>query len=143
MTGLLEKTSEKKRHPFKYTYGQMYFSEKEYGSVIKYNFDAYNIDMKQNTVFMQTHLANYQEIRQYYKDIAKNSTQIESNPEKLDGMPIVKNTRIPVSLIVACLKDEMTLQEICQEYQLGQDDIENAMNYVIEILDVPYQKGQE
>ena len=56
-------------------------------------------------------------------------------------MPTVKNTRIPVSLIVACLKDEMTFQEICEEYKLTEEDIEKAMEYVIEILDVPYQEG--
>ena len=58
-------------------------------------------------------------------------------------MPVIKNTRIPVSLIIACLKDEMTFQEICDEYRLTQKDIEEAMEYVIEILDTPYQEGLE
>lgn len=58
-------------------------------------------------------------------------------------MPVIKNTRIPVSLIVACLKDEMTIREICEEYKLTEEDVEKAMEYVIEILDVPYQEGLE
>ncbi len=56
-------------------------------------------------------------------------------------MPVIKNTRIPVSLVAACLKDEMTIQDICEEYRLTKQDIEAAMEYVIEILDVPYQEG--
>lgn len=73
----------------------------------------------------------------------KNNIQI--NEKKLGGMPVIKNTRIPVSLIVACLKDEMTIREICEEYKLTEEDVEEdvekAMEYVIEILDVPYQEG--
>lgn len=56
-------------------------------------------------------------------------------------MPVIKNTRIPVSLIIAYLKDEMTFEEICEEYKLTGEDIEKAMEYVIEILDVPYQES--
>ena len=37
----------------------------------------------------------------------------------------------------------MTFQEICEEYKLTKEDIEKAMEYVIEILDVPYQEGLE
>ena len=47
------------------------------------------------------------------------------------------------ALIIACLKDEMTFQEICDEYRLTQKDIEEAMEYVIEVLDTPYQEGLE
>ena len=75
--------------------------------------------------------------------MAKIFTQIQIDEKKLGGMPVIKNTRIPVSLIIACLKDEMTFQEICEEYKLTKEDIEKAMEYVIEILDVPYQEGLE
>ena len=53
---------------------------------------------------------------------------------------MIKDTRIPVSLIVACLKDGMDIGEICEEYNLNSEDIDKAMEYVIEILDVPYQE---
>ena len=45
-------------------------------------------------------------------------------------MPTVKNTRIPVSLIVACLKDEMTFQEICEEYKIAPEDVEKVMEAI-------------
>lgn len=56
-------------------------------------------------------------------------------------MPVINNTRIPVSLMVAWLKDEMTIKEISEEYKLAEKDIEKAMEYVIEVLDAPYQEG--
>ena len=45
------------------------------------------------------------------------------------------------SLIVACLKDEMTFEEICEEYEITKEDIEKSMEYVMEVLDIPYQEG--
>lgn len=71
---------------------------------------------------------------------ARRFKSIEVDEKILNGMPVIKNTRIPVSLIVACLKDEMTFGEICEEYKLTREEIETAMEYVIEILDAPYQE---
>ena len=106
-------------------------------------YNVYNKNMKRNIIFLQNGYINYQEIEQYFKKVAKKFTQIQIDEKKLGGMPVIKNTRIPVSLIIACLKDEMTFQEICEEYKLTKEDIEKAMEYVIEILDVPYQEGLE
>lgn len=140
MTELLVKKSETK-FPDIYTYKQRNWTEKEYESGLNLNYKAYNKDMKHNIIFLQNGYINYQEIEQYFKKVAKKFTQIQIDEKKLSGMPVIKNTRIPVSLIVACLKDEMTFQEICEEYKLTEEDIEKAMEYVIEILDVPYQEG--
>ncbi len=140
MTELLVKASETK-FPDTYTYKKRNWKEKEYESGLYLNYKAYNKDMKHNIIFLQNGYINYQEIEQYFKKIAKKFTQIQIDEKKLSGMPVIKNTRIPVSLIIACLKDEMTFQEICEEYELTEEDIEEAMEYVIEILDVPYQEG--
>ena len=83
----------------------------------------------------------YQELERYLKKISRRFKSIEVDEKRLNGMPVIKNTRIPVSLIVACLKDEMTFGEICEEYKLTREEIETAMEYVIEILDAPYQEG--
>ena len=58
-------------------------------------------------------------------------------------MPTIVGSRIPVSLLIACVKDEMTIEEICAEYGLTKDEVEKAMEYVVEILDTPYQEGLE
>lgn len=140
MTGLLSKATEKRSVDI-YTYKKSNWTEKEYESGLNLDYKAYNKDMKRNIIFWQNDGINYREIEQYFKKVAKKFIQIQLDEKKLGGMPVIKNTRIPVSLIVACLKDEMTFQEICEEYKLTQEDIEKAMEYVIEILDVPYQEG--
>ena len=57
-------------------------------------------------------------------------------------MPIIKGTRIPVSLIVACLRDEMSIKEIEENYNIDGEEIEKAMDFVIEILDFPFQNEE-
>ena len=132
MTELLAKVS-KKGFPDIYTY------KKKYESGLNLNYKAYNKDMGHNIIFLQNGYENYQELELYFKKVAKKFAEIDE--KKLNGMPVIKNTRIPVSLIIACVKDEMTFQEICEEYKLTQEEIERALEYVIEILDVPYQEG--
>ncbi len=140
MAELLRKAPEI-NFPEMYTYKKKDWTEKEYEPVLNLNYRAYTKNMKHNIIFLQNGHINYQEIEQYFKKITRKFTQIQIDEKILGGMPVIKDTRIPVSLIAACLKDEMTFQEICEEYKLKREDIEKAMEYVIEILDVPYQEG--
>ncbi|MGN0293719.1 MAG: DUF433 domain-containing protein [Lachnospiraceae bacterium] len=125
--------------------GMLYTYKKEIQTKEKYeyslNYKAYNSSMDSNIICFRRSNINHQDIEQYFKKVAKRFPQIQIDKKKLGGMPVIKNTRIPVSLIIACLKDEMTFQEICEEYRLTQEDIDKAMEYVIEILDIPYQEG--
>lgn len=122
---------------YKYTY----HTEKEFESGIKRKHNVYNENMGRDIILLKEKDIKYQEIEQYFHKLAKKFDKVEISKKKLSGMPVIKNTRIPVSLIVACLKDEMTIEQICEEYRLTENDIEEAMEYVIEILDVPYQEG--
>lgn len=140
MTELFEKDSKlSSPEVLQYTYKR----KKEYQSGLSKKDQAYNKSMKKDIIFLKNGYADYQEIEQYFKKTAKKFCEIEIDEKKLGGMPVINNTRIPVSLIVACLKDEMTVGEICEEYKLTEKDIERAMEYVIEILDAPYQEGLE
>ena len=154
MTDLFMQASEVKFPDQKYMYkktnwtDEVNFYEKgyiarteEYDSGLNFASKTYNKSMNKNFIFIKNGYTNNQEIEKYFKKIAKRFTQIQIDEKKMNGMPLIKNTRIPVSLIIACLKDEMTIQEICEEYKLTLEDIEKAMEYVIEILDVPYQEG--
>lgn len=118
-------------------------AEKAYESGLNHDFKAYNQDMKQKLIFWENGSIDHQKIEQYFRSKAKKFAKIQSDEKKMGGMPTIRNTRIPVSLVVACLKDEMTFQEISDEYKLAPEDIEAAMEYVIEILDAPYQEGWE
>ncbi|WP_230474463.1 DUF433 domain-containing protein [Calidifontibacillus erzurumensis] len=76
--------------------------------------------------------------KQYLEILAKKSNGINVSSNILGGMPVVKGTRINVSLILACLRDEMTIEEICEDYSLEYEDVFNALNFVIKVLDYPY-----
>jgi uncharacterized protein (DUF433 family) len=41
---------------------------------------------------------------------------IESNPNKLFGKPVIKNTRIPVDLLLEKLAKEETIEELLEAY---------------------------
>ena len=120
-----------------------YNAKKEFEAGLNKKNIAYNKNMKNDIIFLKERYTNHQEIEHYFNKLTKNFERIQVDEKKLGGMPAIKNTRIPVSLIVACLKDEMTIEEICEEYNLKTNDIEEAMEYVIEILDTPYQEGLE
>lgn len=124
---------------WKYTYKR----KREFHSGLEQEQQAYNKNMKHRIIFLKNESANYQQIEQYLKKIAKGFQKIQIDEKKLGGMPVIKNTRIPISLIVACFKDEMSIEEICKEYQLTEEDVITAMEYVIEVLDTPYQEGLE
>lgn len=120
-----------------------YNLKKEFETGLNIKNNTYNRNMRNDIIFLKERYTNHQEIEQYFNKLTKNFERIQVDEKKLGGMPVIKNTRIPVSLIVACLKDEMTIEEICEEYKLRINDIEEAMEYVIEILDTPYQEGLE
>lgn len=126
---------------FPETLQHTYNSKNQYEFGLNKKYKTYNENMEKDIIFLNYNDENYQEIQRYFNKIAKKFDAIQIDEKKLSGMPVIKNTRIPVSLVVACLKDEMAIQDICEEYRLTKQDIEEAMEYVIEILDVPYQEG--
>ncbi len=138
MTELLDKDFEM---IFPETLQQTYNIKNQYEIGLNKKYKTYNEDMENDIIFLNNNYKNYQEIERYFNKIAKKFDAVQIDEKKLSGMPLIKNTRIPISLVVACLKDEMTIQDICAEYRLTKQDIEEAMEYVIEILDVPYQEG--
>ena len=62
--------------------------------------------------------------------------RIVCNPKILGGKPIIKGTRISVSLILDLLSSGMTVQEIVNEYPcLRVSDIRAAAKYAASILE--------
>lgn len=70
--------------------------------------------------------------------LKKYDTAVSMNSKVLGNMPTIKGTRVPVSLMVACFRDGMTLEEISSSYNVTLEDIEIAMDFVIQILDQPF-----
>lgn len=81
-----------------------------------------------------------QQIIDYFDSIIKNhDTAVSMNKNVLGSTPAIKGTRIPISLIIACLRDGMTLDEISSAYNISIEKIETAMSFVIQLLDFPFQ----
>ena len=62
--------------------------------------------------------------------------RIASNPKVLGGKPVIRGTRIPVSLILNFVANGMPFREILQEYpQLSEDDLKAALFYAERIAE--------
>jgi uncharacterized protein (DUF433 family) len=64
--------------------------------------------------------------------------RIEINPKIQDGKPVIKNTRIPIYIILQMMADGATFKQIIKEYpKLTEEDIRAALEYSIYILNHP------
>lgn len=77
-------------------------------------------------------------IIEYMKEILTNHNYVDMNPNIIGGMPSIKGTRIPVSLILSCLKDGMKIEDICKDYNLSPEEVIAAIDYVIDIINAPF-----
>ena len=51
------------------------------------------------------------------------------------GKPVIRGTRVPVTVVVGSLAGGMTFEEIQREYDLTSDDIRAALRFVGEIAE--------
>lgn len=59
---------------------------------------------------------------------------IESNPEVMDGLPVITGTRIPVYPILEMIEADMSLEGIRDEFpHLTTDQIRSVVSYAREI----------
>ena len=64
--------------------------------------------------------------------------RIEINPRILGGKPIIKDTRIPVYIILEMLRDGLTFKEIIDEYpRLKEEDIKAVLDYSLYLVNHP------
>lgn len=82
-------------------------------------------------------------IQDYFRDISHISNGIIMDPKLLSGMPTLKKTRIPVDVILANLKDQATFKDIVDDYGISEEQISDALDYVINILQHPYYDEDE
>lgn len=84
------------------------------------------------------------QIVDYFGCILKEyNSAVSMNTKILGNMLVIKGTRIPVSLIVACFRDGMTSEEISNSYNVTLEDIEIALDFVIKLLDFPFQNEKD
>ena len=61
--------------------------------------------------------------------------RIVIDPRICHGKPIIRGTRMPVSLVVGSLAGGMSFEEVEQEYGLTRDDIRAALKFAGELVD--------
>jgi uncharacterized protein (DUF433 family) len=61
--------------------------------------------------------------------------RITVNPKQMDGVPCIRNLRIPVATVVGMLADGMTEKEILETYpDLEAEDIRAALHFAAEAV---------
>ncbi|MEX2681327.1 MAG: DUF433 domain-containing protein [Candidatus Sigynarchaeota archaeon] len=64
--------------------------------------------------------------------------RIEMNPKILGGKPVIKNTRIPVYIILQMLRDGSIFADIIKEYpKLSTEDIKATLDYSLYLVNHP------
>jgi uncharacterized protein (DUF433 family) len=57
------------------------------------------------------------------------------DPATHHGKPVIRGTRVPVTMVVGSLAGGMTFEEVQREYDLSADDIRAALKFVAELAE--------
>ncbi len=60
--------------------------------------------------------------------------RIVIDPRVLAGKPVIKGTRVPVEVVVGSLASGMTVEQVCQDYQIAAEDVRAALTYAADVL---------
>jgi uncharacterized protein (DUF433 family) len=63
------------------------------------------------------------------------SNRVVLDPAVLHGKPVIRGTRLPVTLVVGSLAGGMTFEEVQREYDLTADDIRAALKFVADLAE--------
>ena len=61
--------------------------------------------------------------------------RITIDPGIQGGKPVIKGTRVAVQIIVGGLAGGMTVEEVCREFVLTEEDLRAALMYATEALE--------
>jgi len=50
------------------------------------------------------------------------------------GKPVIKGTRVPVDIVLGSLAGGMSYQEVCEDYEITEDDIRAAIEYASKMV---------
>jgi uncharacterized protein (DUF433 family) len=71
--------------------------------------------------------------------------RITTNPDRMGGLPCIRDLRFPVATVVAMVADGMTLDEILAEHpDLESEDIREALRYAAQAVterELPLRTG--
>ncbi len=61
--------------------------------------------------------------------------RITIDPKICHGKPVIRGTRMPVTLIIGSLAGGMTFDDVQREYDLSVEDIRAALKFVTDLAD--------
>jgi uncharacterized protein (DUF433 family) len=61
--------------------------------------------------------------------------RIQIDPAICGGRPVIRDTRVPVAIVVGGLAGGMTMDELAREYDLSADDIRAALKFASQRVD--------
>ena len=61
--------------------------------------------------------------------------RIDLDPAVSHGKPVIRGTRVPVTVVVGSLAGGMTFEEVQREYDVTADDIRAALRFVGELAE--------
>jgi uncharacterized protein (DUF433 family) len=61
--------------------------------------------------------------------------RIVLDPAMSHGKPVIRGTRVPITIVIGSLAGGMTFEEIQREYDLTADDIREALRFVGELAE--------
>ena len=61
--------------------------------------------------------------------------RIVLNPKIHHGKPVIKGTRVPIVAIIGGLAGGMSMEEVCRDYEVTEEDVRAALAYAAELID--------
>jgi len=60
--------------------------------------------------------------------------EITIDPALQGGRPVLKGTRMPVEIVVGSLAGGMSVEEVCDEYYLTEEQVRAALRYAAQVV---------
>ena len=60
--------------------------------------------------------------------------RINIDPEIMGGKPVIKGRRVMVEVIVGALAAGATLEKVCEQYVVSEDDVRAALAYAADLV---------
>ncbi|MFB6214095.1 MAG: DUF433 domain-containing protein [Candidatus Nanohaloarchaea archaeon] len=65
---------------------------------------------------------------------------VTADPEVMHGKPVIEGTRVPVEVVLDTLAEGVSIEEVCEEFELDRSEVLTAVRYAADrISDEEYR----
>jgi uncharacterized protein (DUF433 family) len=68
---------------------------------------------------------------------------ITADPDVMHGKPVIEGTRVPVDVVLKTLADGASVEEICMEFDLEEEQVFTAVRYAADRISEEEYRGIE